>query len=165
MPHRGHPAPLVAVAAGAGKPVTASEDRHYHREVGSTVTTGYIGGSQIVNFRPSGDQAWAQQAACAGDAVGGIAPMFPHEGDEDGIAYAKSICGQCPVRTECLSEALKNHEGSGIWGGLTSDERRVLAKQNARKAATARKREASVSRADASLSALAEASGLSVEGV
>lgn len=89
-------------------------------------------GAQVVNFRPSGDQAWAQQAACAEE---GVAPMFPHEQDTAGVEHAKSICGRCPVKDSCLTEALDRGEGFGIWGGLTAEERRTLKRQAARKAA------------------------------
>jgi WhiB family transcriptional regulator, redox-sensing transcriptional regulator len=40
------------------------------------------------------------------------------------VAEAKAICGRCPVREACLSFALSTGQGEGIWGGLTSDERR-----------------------------------------
>lgn len=39
---------------------------------------------------------------------------------------AKSICGKCPVQTECLAFALQSGTEFGIWGGLNADERRVL---------------------------------------
>lgn len=41
---------------------------------------------------------------------------------------AKLICSHCPVRQECLAEALSDEERHGIWGGLTSRERRRLKK-------------------------------------
>jgi WhiB family redox-sensing transcriptional regulator len=93
------------------------------------VNTSYQG-PQIIDFRPSGEQAWAQQAACAEDGVG---PMFPHEQDQQGIEYAKSICGRCPVRQDCLSEALDRGERFGVWGGLTSDERQTVRRREQRK--------------------------------
>ena len=39
---------------------------------------------------------------------------------------AKLVCMGCPVRTECLAEALDNRIGFGIWGGMTERERRAL---------------------------------------
>lgn len=39
---------------------------------------------------------------------------------------AKRLCGQCPVRHECLTWALDNDEEWGIWGGLDPRERRTL---------------------------------------
>jgi WhiB family redox-sensing transcriptional regulator len=39
---------------------------------------------------------------------------------------AKVICQACPVRTECLAEALDNRMEWGVWGGLTERERRAI---------------------------------------
>ncbi|MEJ2579209.1 MAG: WhiB family transcriptional regulator [Kineosporiaceae bacterium] len=39
---------------------------------------------------------------------------------------AKSVCMSCPVRTECLADALDNHIEFGVWGGMTERERRAL---------------------------------------
>ncbi|GAA4919290.1 WhiB family transcriptional regulator [Streptomonospora salina] len=39
---------------------------------------------------------------------------------------AKLICRGCPVRTECLADALDNRIEFGVWGGMTERERRAL---------------------------------------
>ncbi|WP_210408142.1 WhiB family transcriptional regulator [Allokutzneria sp. NRRL B-24872] len=39
---------------------------------------------------------------------------------------AKTVCMGCPVRTECLAEALDNRIEFGVWGGMTERERRAL---------------------------------------
>lgn len=39
---------------------------------------------------------------------------------------AKLICRGCPVRTECLAEALDERIEFGVWGGMTERERRAL---------------------------------------
>ena len=39
---------------------------------------------------------------------------------------AKQLCNGCPVRTECLTEALDNQIEWGVWGGMTERERRAL---------------------------------------
>ena len=39
---------------------------------------------------------------------------------------AKMLCQGCPVRTECLAEALDNQIEWGVWGGMTERERRAL---------------------------------------
>jgi len=39
---------------------------------------------------------------------------------------AKAVCMGCPVRTECLADALDNKIEFGVWGGLTERERRAL---------------------------------------
>jgi len=39
---------------------------------------------------------------------------------------AKQLCSRCPVRTECLAEALDNEIEWGVWGGMTEAERRAI---------------------------------------
>ncbi|HEY2175850.1 MAG TPA: WhiB family transcriptional regulator [Mycobacteriales bacterium] len=39
---------------------------------------------------------------------------------------AKRLCAACPVRTECLADALDNRVEFGVWGGMTERERRAL---------------------------------------
>jgi WhiB family redox-sensing transcriptional regulator len=39
---------------------------------------------------------------------------------------AKAICEGCPVRMQCLAEALDQQIQFGVWGGLTERERRSL---------------------------------------
>jgi WhiB family redox-sensing transcriptional regulator len=45
------------------------------------------------------------------------------------IARAKEVCGECPVKVDCLDYALETNQDSGIWGGLSEEERRVLRRQ------------------------------------
>ena len=55
-------------------------------------------------------------------------PLGLEKGSNDtaGIAIAKAFCRPCPVRMECLAEALRLGERWGVWGGLTPAERAVL---------------------------------------
>jgi WhiB family redox-sensing transcriptional regulator len=39
---------------------------------------------------------------------------------------ARAVCTTCPVRLECLAEALDNRLDFGVWGGMTERERRAL---------------------------------------
>jgi WhiB family redox-sensing transcriptional regulator len=39
---------------------------------------------------------------------------------------AKAICGECPVKVECLEWSLKVQEPYGVWGGVGEDERRKM---------------------------------------
>lgn len=97
--------------------------------------------AQIINFRPKGEQEWAQSAECAKpDPDTGARPlMFPAESDSkadrDDVRLAKDVCNRCPVRQACLDEALGRRESFGVWGGLTTGERRELLRRKARKAA------------------------------
>jgi WhiB family redox-sensing transcriptional regulator len=33
------------------------------------------------------------------------------------VEFAKTLCGACPARTECLASALGRAEPWGVWGG------------------------------------------------
>jgi WhiB family transcriptional regulator, redox-sensing transcriptional regulator len=63
---------------------------------------------------------WTARAACKG--------TNPDELFVQGAAQnrAKLICRGCPVRTECLADALDNRIEFGVWGGMTERERRAL---------------------------------------
>jgi WhiB family transcriptional regulator, redox-sensing transcriptional regulator len=45
------------------------------------------------------------------------------------IDRAKEVCDQCPVKVDCLDYALETNQDSGIWGGTSEEERRVLRRQ------------------------------------
>ena len=47
---------------------------------------------------------------------------------------AKNICDDCPVREICRETAMAVGEEHGIWGGLTPEERRLLAHHRGLKA-------------------------------
>lgn len=71
---------------------------------------------------------WHLDAACR-DAD----PMmwFPAVGES--TRRAKAICGECPVRAECLDYALglSGSDDFGIWGGTSERQRRALRKERA----------------------------------
>jgi WhiB family redox-sensing transcriptional regulator len=45
---------------------------------------------------------------------------------------AKQICSLCDVRVDCLEWALATGQDSGVWGGLTEDERRAVRRSRRR---------------------------------
>lgn len=63
---------------------------------------------------------WSTHAACR--------TTDPDELFVQGAAQnrAKAVCAGCPVRTECLADALDNRVEFGVWGGMTERERRTL---------------------------------------
>jgi hypothetical protein len=69
---------------------------------------------------------WRAQAVCVGTnpelffPVAEAGPVLDAQN-----AAAKAVCARCPVRTECLTEALARIP-YGIAGGMTEDERRTL---------------------------------------
>ncbi len=54
------------------------------------------------------------------------------------IEKAKAVCGECQVRRDCLDFALATNQDSGIWGGLSEEERRMIRRQRAARARAAR---------------------------
>ena len=48
------------------------------------------------------------------------------------IEQAKAVCRRCPVTQSCLEWALSSGQDSGVWGGLSEDERRALKRRTAR---------------------------------
>ena len=62
---------------------------------------------------------WAMRAKCRGTADA----LFAEAADQK---RARSLCMGCPVRLECLAEALDNRIEWGVWGGMTERERRAL---------------------------------------
>jgi WhiB family redox-sensing transcriptional regulator len=40
------------------------------------------------------------------------------------------VCRSCPVRFECLADALDNRIEFGVWGGMTERERRALLRRH-----------------------------------
>ena len=65
-------------------------------------------------------QDWTARSACKSS--------DPDELFVTGAAQnrAKAVCMGCPVRTECLADALDNRVEFGVWGGMTERERRAL---------------------------------------
>src|SRR5215467_2444061 len=67
---------------------------------------------------------WPSMAACRS---GDPDALFV-QGAEQNVA--KRICRSCPVRYECLADALDNRIEFGVWGGMTERERRALLRRH-----------------------------------
>ncbi|MEI2774551.1 MAG: WhiB family transcriptional regulator [Tetrasphaera sp.] len=70
------------------------------------------------------DTNWAAQGACVSE-------------DPDALfvrgraqRQARLVCRSCPVRLQCLADALDNRTEFGVWGGMTERERRALLNQH-----------------------------------
>lgn len=69
---------------------------------------------------------WDQRALCKNKW-----DLFFPEVDDDGIEIgstkeARQICAKCPVRSECLDDAIAGNMQYGIAGGLNYRERQSL---------------------------------------
>lgn len=65
---------------------------------------------------------WTASAQCG---AGRVAPdaLFVEGSAQREI---RSLCVTCPVRLECLADALDSRTDFGVWGGMTERERRAL---------------------------------------
>jgi WhiB family redox-sensing transcriptional regulator len=48
------------------------------------------------------------------------------------IEEAKAVCRRCPVMGQCLQWALESRQETGVWGGMSEDERRAMRRRAAR---------------------------------
>lgn len=71
---------------------------------------------------------WAERAACVGRS-----DLFFSDHLATTVKKAKAICAVCVVRPECLDHAMNNIE-TGVWGGLTANERRVVKRKRNKQA-------------------------------
>ena len=63
--------------------------------------------------------AWQQHGTCRGEGT----DIFFHERYAHAVREAKKLCDICVVRESCLDFAIKN-DCVGVWGGMTTVERR-----------------------------------------
>ena len=74
---------------------------------------------------------WRSKAACLDKdpelffPVGNTGPALLQ------IEEAKAICRTCPVQEVCLQWAIETGQDSGVWGGMSEDERRALKRRKA----------------------------------
>ena len=74
---------------------------------------------------------WRHKAACRDEdpelffPIGNTGPALGQ------IEAAKAICRVCTVVNECLQWAIETGQDSGVWGGLSEDERRALGRNPA----------------------------------
>lgn len=82
-------------------------------------------------------EPWMTQAGCTAQNVDPEI-FFPERAASAWLTTkaSQAVCGECPVRLECLVFALKAERGlhrqyrHGIWGGLTPQQRHDLANSN-----------------------------------
>jgi WhiB family transcriptional regulator, redox-sensing transcriptional regulator len=75
---------------------------------------------------------WWTRAACASADPELFFPISYSGPALRQVARAKAICARCPIQQECLSYALDAGSIQGVWGGMTEEERRRLARRKRR---------------------------------
>lgn len=74
----------------------------------------------------TGSEGWRNHASCLHSDPDLFFPTPGAVNCAETTARAKRICGACPVAASCLRWALDHDMRSGIWGGMSAEERRSL---------------------------------------
>jgi WhiB family redox-sensing transcriptional regulator len=75
---------------------------------------------------------WHNRAACRDEDPGLFFPIETTGAEAGQIAAAKLVCHRCEVVETCLSWAMESRQDSGVWGGLSAEERRLLHRRTVR---------------------------------
>ena len=115
--HRDHSTVMAAVHGHKKRPPVSSKDRKvpYEMEMGRRLD------------RVDPAPGWMAKARCRG-----LDPELFHPEDNTGVKAAKAICADCPVKQDCLDQAIRAHEPYAIWGGLTVKQRQKVARDRQR---------------------------------
>jgi WhiB family redox-sensing transcriptional regulator len=70
--------------------------------------------------------AWQNKAACRDTDPALFFPIGTTGNAVDQIASAKEVCLTCLSRDACLEFALATNQDTGVWGGTSEEERRVI---------------------------------------
>lgn len=73
-----------------------------------------------VEFHMIDNHDWVEYALCAEDEPDSLFVQGAAQ------RQVRMRCMECPVRLECLADALQSQMSYGVWGGLTERERRVI---------------------------------------
>jgi WhiB family transcriptional regulator, redox-sensing transcriptional regulator len=84
------------------------------------------------------DYSWRDDAICRDTDPALFFPVGTTGNALVQIDKAKEVCGECAVARQCLHFALETNQDSGIWGGLTEEERRVIRRKRVAAARAAR---------------------------
>ncbi|WP_455428463.1 WhiB family transcriptional regulator [Klenkia terrae] len=78
------------------------------------------------------DMDWRHRALCRDEDPELFFPIGTTGPAVTQIEQAKAVCHRCPVVQSCLEWALTSGQDSGVWGGLSEDERRALKRRTQR---------------------------------
>ena len=75
---------------------------------------------------------WRHEAACRDEDPELFFPIVNTGAALMQIEEAKAVCRRCDVVDTCLKWAIESGQDSGVWGGMSEDERRALKRRAAR---------------------------------
>jgi WhiB family redox-sensing transcriptional regulator len=75
---------------------------------------------------------WRQRGACRDEDPELFHPVGTSGPAVAQLEEAKMVCGWCPVRQECLDDAMRIGVEYGVYGGMSETERRELRSRDAR---------------------------------
>jgi WhiB family redox-sensing transcriptional regulator len=78
------------------------------------------------------DMQWLNEARCLTEDPELFFPVGNTGPAAEQIEQAKAVCRECSVSSNCLEYAIKENQDSGVWGGLSEDERKSLKRKYAR---------------------------------
>lgn len=62
-------------------------------------------------------------------ALNDSAIWFPVTETPESTEQAKNLCHTCKIMDSCLADALERDDRNGVWGGMSTPERRALKKE------------------------------------
>jgi WhiB family transcriptional regulator, redox-sensing transcriptional regulator len=89
------------------------------------------------------EESWRDHALCRDTDPELFFPVGTTGHALTSIEHAKQVCQECKVTRDCLDFALETNQDSGIWGGLSEEERRAIRRQRAAELRAARSAAAS----------------------
>lgn len=72
---------------------------------------------------------WTARAACRGLDVNTFYPVAVGRAATPYVEKARAVCRPCPVKIQCLREALETKDAYGIRAGLTPEQRAAVIRQ------------------------------------
>lgn len=74
---------------------------------------------------------WRNRSACLDESPELFFPIGNTRPAALQIEAAKAVCRRCAVAATCLTWAVEARQDTGVWGGMSEDERRALKRRNA----------------------------------